>query len=86
MTISRIKTVRSRYINVIDAQCWLFVIFAIFLAQNWVSATKIEVNFFDRTNGLAARTKKRIAAKPLRILTLKWHLVDKIKFKWGFVK
>ena len=38
-----------------------------------------EVKFFDTTNGLVARTEKRITAKPLRILTLKWHLVDKIK-------
>ena len=63
------------------------------LTQNFVSRDQnlilrgvCEVKFFDTTNGLGARTKKRIAAKPLRILTLKWHLVDKIKFKGGSMK
>ena len=53
----------------------MYVIFAFFDSKmvpsrlNWILRGVCEVRFFDRTNGLAARTKKRIATKRLVVST-----------------
>ena len=49
--------------------------------QNWILMGVCEVRFFDRTNGLAARTKKRIAPKPL-VLSKKCTSMTQVKIQF----
>ena len=49
--------------------------------QNWILMGVCEVRFFDRTNGLAARTKKRIVPKPL-VLSKKCTSMTQVKIQF----